>query len=165
MVRPQVHSKKHYVQMSRFTVGANAEVPQVLIDSQAISATNLVNEVVEGSSVKAIYIELWAIGDGVLGATIVSLAKFPVNAVDFTFAQMAAMGQSANKNNVLFFHQGLASNDGITSPIAIMRGWYKIPKTKQRFALADRLVLQCASQTAGTDTVDFCGFATYKEYS
>jgi len=44
-----------------------------------------------------------------------------------------------------------------------MRGWYKIPKTKQRFGLGDRLVLQIASQ--GTDALDFCGFATYKEYT
>ncbi len=162
MVRPQVHSKKHYVQMSRFNVGANAEVENVLIDSQAISATNTVEEVIEGSSVKAIYIELWAIGTASDASSIVTLAKFPVNSVEFTFAQMAAMGLTANKNNVLFFHQGLASNDGISGPIPIMRGWYKIPKSKQRFALADRLVLQTACQ--GADTIDFCGFAIYKEY-
>ncbi len=164
MVRPQVHSKKHYVQMSRFTVTANAEVGTTLVDSQALSATNLVNEVIEGSSVKAIYIELWALGDGNAGSTIVTLAKAPVNVIDFTFAEMAAMGLVANKNNVLFFHQGLAQNDGVSGPIPIMRGWYKIPKSKQRMALADRIVLQAACQTPGTDTIDYCGFSTYKEY-
>ncbi len=163
MVRPQVHSKKHYVQMSRFTVAANAEVDKVLIDSQAINVTNTVEEVVEGSGVKAIYIELWAQSDGNLTSTIVTLAKHPVNLAPFTFAEMAAMGSTANKNNVLFFHQGLASNDAIGNPVNIMRGWYKIPKSKQRFALADRLLLQCASQ--GSNPVDYCGFATYKEYS
>ncbi len=163
MVRPQVHSKKHYVQFSLFNVGINAEVPQDLVDSQAVNNVNAVNEVVEGSSVKAVYVELWGQSTGDLTDTLVTLAKFPVNLVDFTFAQMAAMGSTANKNNVLFLHQGLASNDGVTGPLPLMRGWYKIPKSKQRFALGDRLVLQCAAQ--GGNTVNFCGFATYKEYS
>ncbi len=163
MVRPTVHSKKHYVQFSLFNVGINAEVPQDLIDSQSVNNVNTVNEVTEGSGVKAVYIELWAQSTGNQTNTIVTLAKFPVNLVDFTFAQMAAMGATANKNNVLFFHQGLAANDAISGPTKIMADWYKIPKSKQRFALADRLVLQCAAQ--GDNTVNYCGFAIYKEYS
>ncbi len=165
MVRPQVHSKKHYVQMSRFTAGANAEVATILADSQNVTLANLVNEVVEGSSIKAVYVELWAIGSGNASASIVTLSKHPANLADFTFGEMAAMGQAANKNNVLFFHQGLGANDGVGQPVPLMRQWYKIPKSKQRFALGDRLLLQVACQTAGADTMDFCGFAIYKEYS
>ena len=165
MVRPTVHSRKHYVQMSRFTVTANAVTAQVLIDATSLAGVDQVFEVVEGASVKAVYIELWALGDGNASNTIVALAKTPVNAAAFTFAQMAAMGTAANKNNVLFFHQGLAQNDGVSGPVPIMRGWFKIPKSKQRFALTDRLVLNLACQTSGSDTIDFCGFATYKEYT
>ncbi len=162
-MRAVIHSKKHYVQMSRFTATANAEVDQVLIDSQGINFVDNVFEVTEGASVKAIYIELWALGSDNATTSIVALAKFPANLVPFTFAEMAAIGAVANKNNILFFHQGLGANDGVGQPVPIMRGWYKIPKSKQRFALADRMILQVACQ--GTGTMDFCGFALYKEYS
>ncbi len=151
--------------MSRFTVGANAEEAKVLVDAQKLASVDTVFEVQEGSSVKAVYIELWAIGDGNAGSTIVSLAKMPSDLANFSFAQMAAMGDVSNKKNVLFFHQGLSMNDGVGNPQVIMRGWYKIPKSKQRFGLGDRLVLQCATQTPGTDTTDYCGFAVYKEYT
>ncbi len=163
-MRPQVHSRKHYVQLSRSTAAANAEIELVIADSQIITAANLVNEVVEGSSVKAVFVELWALSDGNAGSTIVTLTKFPTNLASWTFAEMAAMGSAANKNNVLFFHQGLAANDGVGNPVPLIRQWFKIPKSKQRQALADRIILQMACQTPGTDTIDFCGFATYKEY-
>ncbi len=162
-MRPQIHSKKHYVQMSRTSVAANAEVDVVLIDAQGVTVADQVFEVVEGASVKAVYIELWVESSGNQTSSIVTLGKFPSNLVAFTFTEMAALGLAANKNNVLFTHQGLASNDAIGNPIPVMRGWFKIPKTKQRFGLADRLILQIASQ--GDNTLEFCGFALYKEYT
>ncbi len=164
-MRPILTSKKHYVQLSRSTAAANGIVVMDIIDATTVADVNQVFEVVEGSVVKAVYIELWALGDGNAGSSIVCLAKQPVNTANFTFAALAAIGSSGNKKNVLFFHQGLAQNDGVGGPTVIMRGWYKIPKSKQRFGLSDRLVLTMASQTAGTDTIDYCGFAIYKEYS
>ncbi len=164
-MRPIIHSQKHYVQLSRSTAGANAEIPMVIVDSVESTVANTVFEVTEGATVKAVYIELWALGDGNAGSSIVILSKCPSNLAEATFTQMAALGTWTNKKNVLFTHQGLAQNDGVTGPTLIMRGWYKIPKSKQRFGLGDRLVLQMASQTPSTDTIDYCGFATYKEYS
>ncbi len=160
-LRPKVHTRKHYVQFSRFNAAANTVVEKVISDSQAMASVDQVQEVVEGSSVSAIYIELWAIGTASDASTIVSFAKFVANDIGFTFAEMAAVGQVVNKNNILFFHQGLASNDGISNPIPVIRQWFKIPKSKQRMALGDRWLIQCACQ--GADTVDFCGFALYKE--
>ncbi len=164
-MRPVIHSQKHYVQFSRASVSANAEVPAVLVDSVESTVANTVFEVTEGAVVKAVYVELWVEGSDGDGSTIVILSKCPSNLAEATFTQMAALGTWTNKKNVLFTHQGLATNDGISRPLPIMSGWYKIPKSKQRFGLGDRLVLQVACQTAGTSVIDFCGFATYKEYS
>ncbi len=161
-MRAPIHSVKHYVQMSRTPVGAGAEVGNDLVISTLIQDVNAVDEVTEGAVVKMVFIELWIEGNAD-ASSIVSLAKLNGGVADLTFTEMVGVGLSVKKKNILFFHHGLTSNDGITRPLAIMRGWYKIPKSKQRFGLGDRLVLQVASQ--GTDGLDFCGFATYKEYT
>jgi len=41
------------------------------------------------------------------------------------------------------------------------KGWIKIPKSKQRMGLGDRIVVQTFAQAL--DMID-CGFETYKEY-
>ncbi len=164
-MKPVIHSTKHYVQMSRFTVTANAAVTKVIIDSTDVAAKTDVFEVEEGAVVKAVFIELWAEAATIDGSTIVALIKMPSNLTNITFAQLAALGNYDNKKNVLFFHQGLAADDGVSGPYPLMKGWYKIPKSKQRFGLSDRLVIATASQTPGSTSVDFCGFATYKEYT
>jgi len=79
-----------------------------------------------------------------------------------TFAEMQALGTFTLKKNILFTHQGLSPNDGVGNPVVVMRGWYKIPKSKQRMGLSDRIVLSIAN--LGTGALDYCGFATYKEY-
>ncbi len=162
-MRPVIHSQKHYVQISRSTVATATQNPEVLITAVEGTAANLVNEVIEGAIVKAIYVELWIIGSVSDQHTIVILAKHPSGLANASFAEMVALGTYANKKNILFTHQGLAGNDGISLPINIMRGFYKIPKSKQRFGLGDKLVLQIASQ--GDASIFYCGFATYKEYT
>ncbi len=162
-MKPVIHSRKHYVQTSLSNIASGAKLNIVLVDAVALQDANLVFEVVEGASVKAIYIELWLLGDTAGASQITSLAKFPAGLAPFSVTAMAAIGTADNKKNVLFVSQGLASNDGIAAPINIMRGWYKIPKSKQRFGLGDQLVLQIFAQ--GAAGIDVCGFATYKEYT
>ncbi len=162
-MRPIIHSTKHYFQMSRYTVTANAAVAKVLIDSVAVSDKNAVFEVEEGAVVKAVYIELWCEASTIDGSSLVALYKAPSNLANMSFPELAALGDYDNKKNVLFFHQGLAPDDGVSGPYPIMKGWYKIPKTKQRFGLTDRLVISAGCQTPGSTSLDLCGFATYKE--
>ncbi len=162
-MRAPIHSEKHYVQMSLSTVATTTVVNTVLIDAVTVANKNTVSEVVEGALVKAIYIELWIQADSLAGTQVTALTKFQSGAAPFSAAQMAALGTTPGKKNTLFVSQGLASNDGVSGPIAIMRGWYKIPKSKQRFGLGDTLELQILAQ--GAADVDFCGFATYKEYT
>ncbi len=162
-MRAPIHSQKHYVQMSLSTVTTASEVDIDLVVAAAIADVNQVFEVVEGAVVKAIYIELWAIGSVSNQFFTVILQKLSSGATPATITDMAALGAYTNKKNILYTTQGLASNDGIAAPIPIMRQWFKIPKGKQRFGLGDQLVLQVASR--GSDDIIFCGFATYKEYT
>ncbi len=162
-MRPVIHATKHYVQMSRSTVATVARNNEQFIEAVEGTTANLVDEVVEGAVIKAVYVELWTLDAGNAGSQIVTLVKTPLTDIGPSFANMNALGTYANKKNILFTHQGLNSNDGITGPINVMRGWYKIPKSKQRFGLGDKLILTIANN--GANDLFYCGFCTYKEYT
>ncbi len=127
-----------------------------------VTNVNLVNEVREGAIVKAVYVEAWLrAGEVTPGSFIMALYKLPGTAAEFNAAQLAAMGAAENKKNVLFFAQALV-NDQDADAIPIMRGWYKIPKSKQRIGLGDKIVLSIFAQ--GAIDLHHCGFQIYKEY-
>ncbi len=160
-MRPILTSEKHYVQMSRSTV---ATVTRVNIDLIVASASpTAVDDVHEGAVVKAIYIELWLLNSSNDGSDIVTLSKQPISNAGPSFTNMNALNAYVNKKNIFFTHQGLSSNNGVGNPVVVMSGWFKIPKTKQRFGLGDRVVLSIANN--GPSTLEFCGFTTYKEYT
>ncbi len=162
-MRPVIQSVKHYVQFPIDQILTGTAQNIRLIDSVESTVANLANEVSEGSMVKAIYIELWLQNEGNLGESIVTVTKDQQNTNGPSFAQLAALFTYNNKKNVLFTHQGLTSNDGVSGPVNILRSWIKIPKGKQRFGLNDRVHLSI-SNTSANDLVR-CGFAIYKEYS
>ncbi len=161
-MRAPIHSVKHYVQISRSTVLTGARNIESIIVATNVVSANLVDEVVEGAVVKAVYFELWVIGSTADQHGVVIVSKEISGQSGPSFAEITALGNYDNKKNVLFTHQGLASNDGIAQPIAVLRHWIKIPKSKQRFGLGDRLALTISS--AGDGSQHYCGFATYKEY-
>ncbi len=160
-MRPVIHSEKHYVQISRSNVATVSTTGIDLILSKAVPTG--VDEVKEGAIVKAIYIELWLLDTANSGSNVVALGKTSVTSANPTFTEMNALGTYPEKKNLLFVHQGLSSNNGVGNPIVAMQGWYKIPKSKQRFGLGDELVLNIANN--GLNELEFCGFATYKEYT
>ncbi len=149
--------------MSRFTIATVVEVGQSLIKAVATANKDLVDEVEEGAVVKAVYIELWLLNSSNDGSDIVVLHKAANNQGGPSFTEMNALSTYTEKKNVLFTHQGLSSNNGVGNPVVVMRGWYKIPKSKQRFGLGDRLNLIIANN--GPSTLEACGFCTYKEYT
>ena len=59
MVRPMVHSTKHYVQQSIGTVVVGTNENTNFAAAVEVSDKNLVTEVEEGSTIKAVYLELW----------------------------------------------------------------------------------------------------------
>ncbi len=163
MVRPMVHSSKHYVQFGISQVGFGTRETINLVKSVEGSAADLDKEVAEGNGVKAIYIELWLQNQGNLGESIVTLSKDPEDGTGPSFAEMAALNGYLNKKNILFTHQGLTSNDGVSGPVAVMRNWFKVPKSKQRFGLGDKINLNVSN--VSSNDLNRCGFALFKEYS
>jgi len=162
MVRPMVHSQKHYVQQSIGTVVAGANEDTVIVDAVTTEDINTVFEVREGSSVKAVYLELWIRSAATAAASFVFIfCKRPSGVSAPTTTNMAALGGWDNKKNVLYTTQGL-TNDVDADAMVLYKGWIKIPKGKQRMGLGD--VLSWHLFAVG-QSINFCGFCTYKEYS
>ncbi len=162
MVKPMVHSVKHYVQTSIAAVASGAVLTTDLIHAVTALSVSDPDEVTEGSSVKAVYLELWVRGSATAAASgqlivykSVSDAGAP-NATD-----MAALHDWDNKKNILYTTMGLY-NDVDADAIAVYKGWIRIPKGKQRFGLGDKLRWTILASGQG---INLCGFVTYKEYT
>jgi len=159
-MRPIITSKKHYVQTPINTV---MEATILNIEYvNAVAEPSAGRDVLEGSIVKAVYIEMWLLaGANQPGSVTVSVEKVPALADQMTFLQGATLTDYPNKKNILFTSQGVIG-DANTNPVPFMRQWFKIPKGKQRFGLGDKLVLNIQ---ANTEDITHCGLAVFKEYN
>ncbi len=162
MVRPMVHSVKHYVQQSIGTVTAGAlQTTDFAVTVEGTQA-NLVNEVAEGSSIKAVYVELWVRSAATAASSFTFIiCKRPGGVNAPSVADIAGLGAWDNKKNVLYTCQGL-TNDVDSTALVVHKGWVKIPKGKQRMGFGD--VISWHLEAVG-QSVNFCGFTTYKEYT
>ncbi len=163
MVRPQVHSTKHIVQLPINQIATGIREINLIALSTAISDKNLSTEVEEGNTIKAIYFEMWLQNTGTLGEFIATISKDLGNDSGPTFAEQASLFTYDNKKNILWTSQGLTSNDGVSGPVNIIRQWVKIPKSKQRFGLGDSIRFNISNVSA--NDLNRCGIAIYKEYS
>ncbi len=161
MVRAQVHSTKHYVQQSLATVTGGAQTNVLIAQGVSAPSANLGNEVREGATVKAVFIEMWVRSSSATPSTVLMTFLKTVDLQTPLFADMTGLFNYTNKKNVFYHTQGLV-NDNDANAIAFVRQWFKVPKGKQRMGLGDSLFLSIAAQ-APVD-VQICGFATYKEY-
>ena len=162
-MRPPIHSVKHYVQTSLTSIMAGAVDVTNVIRAEAPDDVDQVFEVIEGAIVKAVYVELWIrTNDTSPGTFVCVVEKRPgIQPGEISAADMAALGTYENKKNILFTSQGLTNDqDSLATPI--YRGWIKIPKSKQRFGLKDRLVINVFAQAL--EQV-ICGMNIYKEYT
>ncbi len=129
--------------------------------AQALAAPATATQVREGAIIKAVYVEMWIRSTELSpGTVLVSLIKTGDNQVP-VFADIVALHNYQNKKNVFYHTQGL-TNENSADAIPFIRGWYKIPKGKQRFGKGDLLQLAIASQAAIDNVI--CGFMVYKEY-
>ncbi len=159
-MRPVINTEKHYIQTSLSGIASGAILNIKLIEGIAASATDAIS-VREGARISAIYIEMWIqTDDAALGSSIITLEKLS-GASDSNMAagDSAALNSYDNKKNIFYTQMGLTPNN-VTYPMATIRGWFKIPKSKQRFGLQDRVMLNVHAQSNG---LTICGFATYKE--
>ncbi len=164
-MRAPIKSKKHIVQISQSTVAQAAVVNSNLVISTEATSTTPFN-VEEGAIVKNCYVEFWVSQDSasVVGSYTIVLFKNPGGGAVITTANLAALHDYGNKKNILFTAQGLLTpNDG--GQVPVLRGWYKIPKGKQRFGLGDALTVTIRNNNATAIDINFCGLAIYKEYT
>ncbi len=163
MVRPMVHSTKHYTQFAISDITTGTSGVFSIATAVAVADINTSSEVNEGSTIKAVFIEIWLLSSTNDTAFILTVSKNPEIGAGPTFTEQANLMTYTNKKNVFYTTQGIAQNDGVTGAIPLMRQWVKIPKSKQRFGLGDRLTMNISNIGAGN--LQRCGFATYKEYS
>ncbi len=160
-MRAPINSTKHYVQVSLSTAAAGARNTETIINAKSLSlVTASANDVRAGAIIKAVWLEFWLRGETNQGAEQLAVVKTEGNGSSPTFIEMGNFMDYQNKKNCLFFHQGL-STDSNTMPIPVVRGWFKIPKSKQRFGLGDKLSVTISGLALA---VEYCGFATFKEY-
>ncbi len=160
-MKPIIISEKHYVQFPQATTTANALTQKLIINTVSVVNKDFQNEVEEGSVIKAVWIELWVISAALNQSFgTVTVEKIPVAAPTMTFTNANNLNVYSNKKNILWTFEGLYPEDA-QNPIPVIRQWIKIPKSKQRFGLSDRLALNI---TSGADSIISCGFMTYKEY-
>ncbi len=156
-----INTIKHYVQLENLVVTAGTARVDSLVDAVNIISTP--DDVIEGSIVKAVYIEVWIksnISTGNDAKFQLVIEKLVANSTPITFTQMNNLASYGNKKNILFVSQGVLG-DQTTNSVAVVRNWFLIPKGKQRFGLGDNFSI---AVSATTGDLNRCGFATYKEY-
>ncbi len=166
MVAP-INSIKHFVPRTNTGLASGAVSAEVLADAVAVAAagTNIF-DVKEGSVIKAVWLEYWVAETGVTDSNTqitAILEKVPNGLASVTAALIVNLMGYDNKKNVLHTFQGnvAAQIDG-NGMVPYMRGWFKIPKGKQRFGLGDRLVMTTFSSG---NAAAICGMCIYKEYN
>ncbi len=159
-----INSRKHFVPrvVTLVASGAISNVP--IVTSVVAASVDLVNEVIEGSVVKAVWVELWAISNAAANVVsfTITLEKVPAGATSMTAAQSVGLGTYPNKKNILYTTQGiLSSNTPGAQAVPIIRQWFAIPKGKQRMGLGDEIMLNILAVSEAMNT---CGMFIYKEY-
>jgi len=159
-----IHSKKHYVHLSNGSVASGAATTFDAVEAVVAPAVGDAQEVVEGSTIKAVHFELWVWGAGASGTDTqftCAIEKVSAGQTPMTFTQSSNLGAYPNKKNIFWTSQGVIGGVD-TQSIPIIRDWLLIPKGKQRFGLGD--VLSVTITTLGA-SLQRCGLITYKEYS
>lgn len=162
-MKPTINSRKHIVQASLTTVQELARGNELIINAVA-DQPDAPAEVVVGATVKAVYLEFWLLGESGEPCTATWIVeKVQNNQASATYAQMQALDTYENKRNIFQMGQGVIGDSG-SNPVPVVRGWVKIPKGKQRFALGDSIKISFACVGVADNGLEYCGTAIFKEY-
>ncbi len=163
-MKAPINSIKHLVQHTEFTVSSATVTTQTDVKGRQFeSSVNSADDVVQGSVIKAIFIELWLVtASAATGSFVVMFEKAPAGATSPTFTNMTTLDAYPNKKNVLYITQGLLG-DSTSNPTPVYRDWLKIPKGKQRFGLNDDFKINIAA--LGAADIKGCGITIYKVYN
>ncbi len=160
-----IKSVKHYVQFTNATVASGAALNHgVAVTVSNTTLPTSTGNVLEGSILKAVYLEFWIKGNGASDADTqfnCALYKNPGGANVMDYADTLNMMAYNNKKNIFYAGQGVIGGVGGGQAVPVIRQWVKIPKGKQRFGLGDKL--QFIFSFTG-EAGQLCGLAVYKEY-
>ncbi len=162
-----INSVKHFVPKTNSTVASGAVSDQTIVDAVSVASVGgNTFDVKEGAVVKAVWLEYWMNGAGVTTSdsqVTAVLLKLPNGLGNPTATNLLNLQSYDNKKNVLNTFQGNigARVDG-NGGVPFMRGWYKIPKGKQRMGLGDKISMIL---TVVGNSIGLCGMAIYKEYN
>lgn len=159
-MRPTVTTRKHVIQRSPTTQAGGAISTLIVANAlQNLGSGTAPGAVTVGARISAIYAEFWCTSDDAgAGSANITLEKLPSGLTPMTFAQSIALFTYPNKNNIFYITQGLVPAE-VQPGLPLIRGWFKIPKGKQRMALGDQLVINFSGITGLTE----CGFVVFKE--
>ncbi len=161
-MRPIVNTEKRIQQYSLSQALPAETIARVIASAVAISDVSTPTEVPPGTRVSAVFVELWVQSSGqqpVFGNMIIEKVPSGLSSISNTEAQ--SMNSYPNKKNIFYTTQGLIG-DANANPIPIIRQWIKIPKSKQRMGLGDRLVMSVTNLDPSGDNIEFCGLAIWK---
>ncbi len=158
-----INSVKHIVQRSLAVIQEQTVGGFVVATALKAEPTGPTHVVV-GAVIKAIYIELWLLGESSQPCTTTWCLEKNINgASSASQTQMQNLEDYTNKRNILKMGQGTIG-DSNTNPIPIIREWVKIPKGKQRMAEGDAWNFSVSCVGDADNGLEICGFALYKEY-
>ena len=156
-----INSRKHIVQLSPTTIAFGAIRNQQIVSAVDTADSSVAIEVDVGASVKAVFVELWVTSDDTAqSSAIITLEKVPRVTDLMTFAEAGGLHDYFNKNNIYYITQGITTPN-VQSAVPFLRGWFKIPKGKQRMDKESAIVLNIAALTNG---LTVCGTMVYKSY-
>ncbi len=164
MVRAIITSEKHIVQINKKEVLALSRdnIP-IATAVQDVGVGTDASEVLIGTLVKAVYVEIWIGSSANNQGTINALVVKTQQSAGLSFAQMQQLHIAPFKKNIFYTTQGLTP-DSNTNPTPFIRQWIKIPKGKQRMGLGDEISLAIGNLDGAVD-VQICGLAIYKAYT
>ena len=159
-MKSPINSEKHYRQVSvDATMGGTIKNNTIVVATETPAGNQ--SECRIGAVIKAVYVEMWVMASAQnIGSQTISLEKRSGDSPLMTFAQAAQLHTYPNKKNILYVTQGLTGEND-SNPIPVMRGWFNIPKGKQRFGLGDSLILNLS---ANVEDLQHCGLYIFKEY-
>ncbi len=158
-----INSIKHFVPRPRVTTVTGTIFTHTIID--AVPQNNVVNveDVVEGSVIKAVLVEFWMspANSTVNTQFTFVIMKLPSGQPLPTVSNLLNLQAYDNKKNILYTTQGVMGIESGQGSLPLHRSWINIPKGKQRFGLGDRFIWAFVSVE---EKANICSMNIYKEY-
>ncbi len=164
-MRPVIQSRKHYVQLSQSQIAQSILLETTISESiEGVHSTP--TTIAEGAIVKAVWVEVWLSQDSatVIGSFTAGFYKAPGGENKVSAGDSQALHDYNNKKNLFYVTQGLAPQND-SGLMLLFKGWIKVPKSKQRQGLGDKLIFFVRNNNVTAIDIEVCGLFIYKEYT